>query len=307
MTPIIKVSKLSKSYGKVKAVKDVNFQVNEGELFAFLGPNGAGKTTTIDIVCTLLKPDNGVVTVNGYKLGENDEYIRKSIGIVFQDSLLDDLLTVKENLFTRGSFYKLKRNKLSEAIEKAANVTDVSSFINRPYGKLSGGQRRRADIARALIHTPKILFLDEPTIGLDPQTRKSVWDTIRNLQKETGMTVFLTTHYMEEAASADYMAIIDDGEITAEGTPSYLKNKYSRDTLKIFTKETEALIKYLNIRNIGFTKFGNTFIITVPSTLEALPIIRDSEKLISGFEVMEGNMDDVFVNITGKEMREDHK
>ncbi len=164
MSVIIQVNSLIKSYGVVKAVKGIDFHVNEGELFAFLGPNGAGKTTTIDIICTLLKPDSGVVTLNGYKLGEQDDKIRKSIGVVFQDSILDNLLTVKENLYTRGSFYGLNSRELTVAVEKASKAADVTSFVNRPYGKLSGGQRRRSDIARALIHTPKILFLDEAWI-----------------------------------------------------------------------------------------------------------------------------------------------
>ena len=164
-----------------------------------------------------MHPDAGTVIVNGYTLGKNDDKIRQCIGVVFQDSILDNLLTVKENLFTRGSFYGMTQKQLAEAVKKAAEAADVLSFINRPYGKLSGGQRRRADIARALVNTPKVLFLDEPTTGLDPQTRKSVWDTIRNLQKDTGMTVFLTTHYMEEAAGADYVAIIDNGLISAKG------------------------------------------------------------------------------------------
>jgi multidrug/hemolysin transport system ATP-binding protein len=220
---IIIVENLKKSYGNVKAVNGIDFFVNEGELFAFLGPNGAGKTTTIDIICTLLAPDAGKVSVNGYKLGKNDDKIRQCIGVVFQDSILDNLLTVKENLFTRGSFYGMPQRQLAEAVKKAAEAADILSFINRPYGKLSGGQRRRADIARALVNTPKVLFLDEPTTGLDPQTRKSVWDTIRSLQKDTGMTVFLTTHYMEEAAGADYVAIIDNGLISAKGTPGELR------------------------------------------------------------------------------------
>ncbi len=169
---IIEVNNLIKNYGNVKAVKGIDFYVNEGDLFAFLGPNGAGKTTTIDVICTLLKPDKGTVTVNGYRLGEQDDKIRKSIGVVFQDNILDILLTVKENLYTRGSFYGVTSKELAAAVEKASKAADVESFINRPYGKLSGGQRRRADIARALVHTPRVLFLDEPTTGLDPQTEK---------------------------------------------------------------------------------------------------------------------------------------
>lgn len=305
LSHIINVSNLTKNYGNVKAVKGVDFHVNEGELFAFLGPNGAGKTTTIDIICTLLKPDRGTVIVNGYTLGKQDDKIRKNIGVVFQDSILDNLLTVKENLYTRGSFYGLSKKELSVAVEKAARAAGVESFYNRLYGKLSGGQRRRADIARALVNTPKILFLDEPTTGLDPQTRKSVWDTIRNLQKGTGMTVFLTTHYMEEATKADYVAIIDNGQISAKGTPSELRAKYSTDTLRLIPKDSERLTIFLNKQNIKFIISGGAFIILISNTLDALPLVNNAESLISGFEVISGSMDDAFVKITGHAMRED--
>lgn len=305
LSHIINVDSLTKNYGNVKAVKGIDFHVNEGELFAFLGPNGAGKTTTIDIICTLLKPDRGTIIVNGYTLGKQDDKIRKNIGVVFQDSILDNLLTVKENLYTRGSFYGLSKRELSIAVEKAARAADVKSFYNRPYGKLSGGQRRRSDIARALVNTPVILFLDEPTTGLDPQTRKSVWDTIRNLQKGTGMTVFLTTHYMEEATKADYVAIIDNGLISAKGTPSELRAKYSTDTLRLIPKDSERLTTFLNKQNIKFIISGGAFIILISNTLDALPLVNNAESLISGFEVISGSMDDAFVKITGHAMRED--
>ncbi|MCL4417896.1 MAG: ATP-binding cassette domain-containing protein [Actinobacteria bacterium] len=305
MTAIIEVNSLTKNYGNVKAVNGIDFYVKESELFAFLGPNGAGKTTTIDIICTLLKPDRGTVIVNGYKLGKQDDKIRKSIGVVFQDNILDILLTVKENLYTRGSFYGMRSRELSVAVEKASKAADVTSFANRPYGKLSGGQRRRADIARALVHTPKVLFLDEPTTGLDPQTRKSVWDTIRNLQRGTGMTVFLTTHYMEEAANADYVAVIDKGLISANGTPANLRSKYSTDSLRLFPKDNGKLAVFLDAQNIKYIISGGSFIVHVPNTLGSLPIINKVENLISGFEVLSGSMDDAFINITGNTMRED--
>ena len=302
---MIIVENLSKSYGNVKAVKGIDFFVKESELFAFLGPNGAGKTTTIDVICTLLAPDDGTVTVNGYKLGKNDDKIRQCIGVVFQDSILDNLLTVKENLFIRGSFYGMAKKQLAEAVKKAAGAADVLSFFNRPYGKLSGGQRRRADIARALVNTPKVLFLDEPTTGLDPQTRKSVWDTIRNLQKDTGMTVFLTTHYMEEAAGADYVAVIDNGLISAKGTPRELREKYSTDTLHLLAKDNVNLGEFLKSQNLIFTISGGAFIVPVLNSLEALPLINKMQSLITSFEVISGSMDDAFVSITGNSMRED--
>jgi len=302
---IIEVINLKKNYGNVKAVKGIDFHVNKGELFAFLGPNGAGKTTTIDIICTLLKPDSGTVTVNGHKLGKEDNKIRKDIGVVFQDNILDDILSVKENLYTRGSFYGMPSKDLSTAVEKASEAADVKSFYNRRYGRLSGGQRRRADIARALVNTPKILFLDEPTTGLDPQTRKSVWNTIRNLQKGTGMTVFLTTHYMEEADKADYVAIIDNGRISAKGTPSELRAEYSTDTLRLNPKDSNRLTALLKKHNIKFTISGGAFFINISKTLDALPLINKVKSIISGFEVLSGSMDDAFVKITGHAMRED--
>jgi len=302
---IIEVSNLKKSYRKVSAVKGIDFHVNKGELFAFLGPNGAGKTTTIDIICTLFKPDGGTVTVNNYKLGKQDHKIRKDIGVVFQDNILDDILTVKENLYTRVSFYGMSSKDLSAAVEKAAEAADVKSFFNRRYGRLSGGQRRRADIARALVNTPKILFLDEPTTGLDPQTRKSVWDTIRNLQKCTSMTVFLTTHYMEEAAKADYIAIIDNGIISAKGTPSDLRSKYSTDTLRLVPEDMDKLAGLVIKEGIRFTISGDSLLIYISKTFDSLQLVKKVKNLIPDFEVLTGSMDDTFVKITGHAMRED--
>ena len=299
MDNIIEVSGLKKSFGQVEAVKGIDFYVESGTLFAFLGPNGAGKSTTIDIICTLLEPDGGSVKVAGYCLKKDDEKIRSNIGVVFQDGLLDKLLTVTENLQIRGSFYGLKGEELKKAVDYAVKCTDCTEFAGRPYGKLSGGQRRRADIARALINTPKILFLDEPTTGLDPYTRKTVWETIKKTQKETGMTVFLTTHYMEEAAQADYIAVIDKGIITAKGTPSVLREKYSRDHLYLNPKNMEVLQKKLDYAKIAYTLKTDVIIIELTDTLSAIPIIEACKKEIVMFEVKSGSMDDAFINITG--------
>ena len=305
---IIEVSDLQKSYKNsggdpVQAVKGISFYVDTGKLFAFLGPNGAGKSTTIDILCTFLKPDSGSVVINGYHLGKQDEDIRKCIGAVFQDGLLDGLLTVEENVRTRGAFYGIKGNELDIAVKKALSAVGITDLAKRQYGKLSGGQRRRCDIARALVNTPKILFLDEPTTGLDPQTRKSVWDTILSLQKETNMTVFLTTHYMEEAAEADYVIVIDHGSIAAKGTPAELREKYASDRLTLISRETETLTNILNKNTVAFTNTADRFIINVDCTLEALPVIDLCRSHISGFEVTAGTMDDAFIGITGKEIR----
>ncbi len=304
MDKIVEVKGLRKSYGQVEAVKGIDFYVERGKLFAFLGPNGAGKSTTIDMICTFLKPDAGEVLINGWKLGEEDDEIRKSIGAVFQDGLLDPLLTVRENLTIRGSFYGLKGRDLKSSVEEAANISDTVEFLDRPYGKLSGGQRRRADIARALINTPQILFLDEPSTGLDPQTRKNVWSTIRELQNKLGMTIFLTTHYMEEASDADYVIIIDEGKISAKGTPSELKEKYSTDSIVLIAKEKESLIKVLEENEWAYKMIADQMIISIPSTMSSLEILEKCKELINGFEVLRGTMDDAFIKITGRECRE---
>lgn len=304
MDKIIEVSGLHKAYGEVKAVKGIDFYVERGKLFAFLGPNGAGKSTTIDIICTFLKPDRGSVTVDGYALGEEDTEIRNIIGAVFQDGLLDKLLTVEENLKVRGGFYGLRGKELSEAVKKTAEITGIVELLKRPYGKLSGGQRRRCDIARALINTPKVLFLDEPTTGLDPQTRKSVWETITRLQNESDMTIFLTTHYMEEAASADYVIVIDGGEIVAKGTPSELKERYSTDRLILTCRDIQKVSDVLESLGHKYKAVADTLEISLPSTISALPVIDECRDMIQSFEVLKGTMDDAFIAITGKEIRE---
>jgi len=303
MEKIIEVTGLKKAYGPVQAVQGIDFYVERGKLFAFLGPNGAGKSTTIDILCTILKADAGEVIVGGYRLGREDAAIRASIGVVFQDHLLDPLLTVEENMRARGGFYKKTRAELNEAVKWAARVADVKDFLRRPYGKLSGGQRRRADIARALINTPKILFLDEPTTGLDPQTRKSVWDSVRMLQKETGLTVFLTTHYMEEAAEADYVVVIDGGRISAKGTPTALRDQYASDLLKLSPSDEGGLTAALGEMQLPHARVSDRIVVRIGSTMEALPILERVKPYISGFEVLGGTMDDAFIGITGREIR----
>lgn len=304
MEKIVEVKHLSKSYGSVQAVRDMSFYVERGKLFAFLGPNGAGKSTAINTICTFLKPDSGQVRVNGYELGKEDEGIQDSIGVVFQESLLDGFLTVKENLLLRGSFYEKDRRKLESALRRAARVTGTEEFLDRAYGKLSGGQRRRADIARALLHTPKILFLDEPTTGLDPQTRKNVWETIRRLQQEEGMTVFLTTHYMEEAEDADYCIIVDEGRIAAKGTPFDLKEEWAKNRLRLKGRDEAVLRKKLENCHISWKQSADVLEIELNDTKEALPILEQTGALLHSFTVEKGTMDDVFLAVTGKEIRE---
>lgn len=237
MSNIIEVFNLKKSYQETAAVKDLSFTIKKGELFSLLGPNGAGKSTTIDILCTLLKPDGGEVKINGFRAGKEDLEIKNDIGIVFQDSILDASLTVRENLYLRSKFYIKKKSRIQRAVHEAALAVSAMEYIDRPYGKLSGGQRRRADIARAMVHTPSVLFLDEPTAGLDPQVRHDVWEMILRLKEERNMTILLTTHYMEEAAVSDRIIMLDHGLVAAGGTPMELKEKYQVNTLdEVFLK-----------------------------------------------------------------------
>ncbi len=304
MEKIIEVKNLSKSYGKIKAVNDISFYVEKGKLFAFLGPNGAGKSTTIDTICTFLKADSGQVLVNNLEIGKDDNDIRKIIGAVFQDGLLDDLLTIEENLKFRGSLYGLRGKTLNLAVKKAMQEVNVVDLAKRQYGKLSGGQKRRCDIARALINTPRILFLDEPTTGLDPQTRKVVWETIIKLQKENDMTIFLTTHYMEEANSADYVIVIDNGKIAAKGTPIELKEQFANDKLIISSNDMQSIKEVLIENKIVFSESAANIIIKLEKTTDSLPIIQLCKKYITAFEVVAGTLDDAFIGITGKEIRE---
>lgn len=301
MDRIIQVNSLKKSYGSVEAVKDISFYVERGGLFAFLGPNGAGKSTTIDIICTFLKPDGGEVIIDGLTLGRDDEKIRGLIGVVFQDGLLDRLLTVEQNLRVRGSFYGLRGKELNEAVKNTASMCGITDILKRQYGRLSGGQRRRCDIARALINTPKILFLDEPTTGLDPKTRRMVWDIIVELQKTLGMTVFLTTHYMEEAAGADYVIVIDEGKISAKGTPAELKDRYSKDRLILSAKDMDTLCSKLDKINVSYTVTADSVTIETDGTMSALPVLDACRDHIYAFEVLKGTMDDAFLAITKKE------
>jgi len=303
MDKIIEVKNLSKSYGSIKAVKDISFYVEKGKLFAFLGPNGAGKSTTIDIICTFLKKDSGNIVIDGLELGKDDDEIRGRIGAVFQDGLLDNLLTVEENLMIRGGLYKNKKEDLKAAVDEIAEIMGITEILKRPYGKLSGGQRRRCDIARALINKPQILFLDEPTTGLDPQTRKSVWETIQRLQKSNNMTLFLTTHYMEEAAEADYVIIIDEGQIAAKGTPAFLRETYAKDKLSLMCRDVKAVSGLLAQKNIENVIISDCVCVELKETMEALQIVQDVKEYITGFEVTAGTMDDAFIGITGKEIR----
>ncbi|MDK2807621.1 MAG: multidrug/hemolysin transport system ATP-binding protein [Clostridiales bacterium] len=304
MDHIIEVKHLKKSYSSIMAVNDLSFYVERGKLFAFLGPNGAGKSTTINIICTFLQADSGSVLVDGDELGREDDAIRASIGVVFQESLLDEHLTVEENLLLRAGLYGFGKKEQRERMMKAAGETEILSLLKRPYGKLSGGQRRRCDIARALLNTPSILFLDEPTTGLDPQTRRNVWETVKRLQRERGMTVFLTTHYMEEAKEADYVIVIDDGAIAAKGTPASLKERYAKDRLHFSSSNIEPICEVMDAKGIRYRVKEGQITVALENTMEAIPLIEECKSLIHGFTVTNGTLDEAFIEITGKEIRE---
>ncbi len=309
MENIIEVEHLKKNYGQVKAVDDISFSVKKGELFGFLGINGAGKSTTINMLCTLFKPTEGEARVCGYSILREPEAIRKRIGIVYQSNCLDDRLTIKENLIVRGSLYESNGRKIKERIEQAAEELSLKELLNRPFGKLSGGQKRKCEIARALLNTPEILFLDEPTTGLDPATRKNVWESIGRLQKDRNMTVFLTTHYMEEAAKATHIAIMDKGRLKEYGTPFSLKESFAKDRLFLIPKgeKQETLCRYLKETGKSFGKKEERFVIPLKTTLEAVDLLKEVTEWIEGFEVIQGTLDDVFLNITSRNIEEERE
>ena len=298
MKNIIEINNLNKSFGSVKAVRDLSFRVKEGELFAFLGINGAGKSTTINIICGQLKFDSGNVFIDGHDIKKNVDEIKGKIGVVFQNSVLDNALTVYDNLQSRGALYGIYGKAFQNRVAELAKLLDFEDLLKRTLGKLSGGQRRRVDIARALLHKPKILILDEPTTGLDPQTRKILWNVISNLRKEENMTVFLTTHYMEEAADADYVVIIDSGKISAEGTPLELKNDYTGDFITIYGAEESDIKKLGN----NYEKIRDAYRVSVENTEKATELILQYPNIFRDYEIIKGKMDDVFLSVTGKNL-----
>ena len=299
MDNIIEIRNLNKSFGDVHAVNDLSFNVKKGELFAFLGVNGAGKSTTISIMCGTLNKDSGSVIINGNSIDNDVKAITKDLGVVFQSSVLDGVLTVKDNLLSRASLYNIYGSQAQTRIKELAKMLDFEDLLNRTVGKLSGGQRRRIDVARALLHKPKILILDEPTTGLDPQTRKTLWKVIDSYRKNENMTVFLTTHYMEEATDADYVVILDSGKISAEGTPIELKNKYTGDYITLYNTD-ENKIKQLSLPYKAIS--NDIFRIEVKNTSQAKNLIVNYPNLFEDFEINKGKMDDVFLAVTGKKL-----
>lgn len=298
MNNIIEICQLNKSFGEVKAVQDLSFSVREGELFAFLGVNGAGKSTTINIMCGQLLKDSGSVIIDGINLDTSHNLIKSKLGVVFQNSILDSALSVYDNLESRAALYGIIGLEFKTRLAELAELLDFKDLLKRTVGKLSGGQRRRIDVARALFHHPKILILDEPTTGLDPQTRQTLWNVISNLRRNENMTVFLTTHYMEEAAEADYVVILDNGKISAEGTPLELKNTYTGDYITIYGAREE------NIKKLGieYELVKDAFRLSVPDTKAATELIIKYPDLFDDYEITKGKMDDVFLSVTGKKL-----
>ena len=303
METIIEIKNLSKAFGEVKAVRDLSFCVKRGELFAFLGVNGAGKSTTISIMCGSLKKDGGSVTICGRQSGEGNGEIAAKLGVVFQNSVLDKALSVKDNLESRAALYGISGNSFKKRLSELSKMLDFENLLGRTVGKLSGGQRRRIDVARALLHKPEILILDEPTTGLDPQTRKLLWNTVKTLREKENMTVFLTTHYMEETADCDNVVIIDSGKISANDTPHNLKKQYAHNRLVWYTPKSDGTENLLKAEKLDFEYIGDAYKIKIADSSQATRLIT-SYPQISDYEVIKGDMDDVFLTITGKRLGE---
>lgn len=296
MKNIIEIKNLSKRFGDLVAVNDISFNVKEGSLFAFLGLNGAGKSTTINMVCGVYKKDSGSIIIDGKEIDSHFEEIKPLLGVVYQDSVLDKQLSVKDNLICRASLYGINKEEFNKKTEYLDKLFKIKELFDRPVGKLSGGQRRRVDIVRAVIHSPKILILDEPTTGLDPQTRKMVWEAIDLLRKQNNLTVFLTTHYMEEVTDADNVIILDKGQIVAEGSPLDLKNKFTGDFITIYN----ILEEEIKMLGLPYQKLPNGFRLQVSSTSEATNLIIKFPEIFKDYEITKGKMDDVFLSATGK-------
>lgn len=306
MKNVIEIKELKKYFKDVKAVDGISFCVREGELFAFLGLNGAGKSTTINIICGILEKDNGEVYIDGYSLDKEISKIKPKLGVVFQENVLDVKLTVYDNLKLRAGLYGLKGKAFEQRLQYLADRLQFADLLKRPFGKLSGGQQRRIDIARALINSPKILILDEPTTGLDPNTRITVWEFLNELRRKDLLTVLLTTHYMEEAGDADYVVIIDGGKIVASDTPNNLKNQYAYDFVKIY-EYSDELTKRFEDDGIKYKIENGYILIEVKDIAKAKEILTGYAKYIIDFEVVKGRMDNVFLNVTGKQLKEEIK
>lgn len=304
MKHVIEIRNLKKYFKDVKAVDGISFCVNEGELFAFLGLNGAGKSTTINILCNLLEKDGGQVWIDGFSVDKDMAQIKPRLGVVFQENVLDVRLSVYDNLRSRAGLYGLRGKAFEQRLSYLADKLQFRDLIKRPFGKLSGGQQRRIDIARALIHSPRILILDEPTTGLDPNTRIAVWEFLNELRRDQALTVLLTTHYMEEAGDADYVVIMDSGKIVAGDTPNRLKNRYAYDFVKIYDY-ADGLPARFDADGVEYRTDNGFLTIRVKEIARAKEILTTYSDDIRDFEVVKGRMDNVFLNVTGKQLKEE--
>jgi len=301
MGSMIEVENFVKRYGDFTAVDQVSFEVESGSIFAFLGPNGAGKSTTINTLCTITQKTSGRLTINGYDTSKEQNEVRRAIGVVFQESTLDSKMTVEENLHMHGHFYDVPKSLMNERIDFVLGLLDMKAWRKAMVSSLSGGMKRRIEIARSLLHLPKVLFLDEPTTGLDPQTRRRIWDYLVEIQRERGMTIFLTTHYMEEAEICDKVAIMDHGKIKAFDTPHALKRSYTTNKANLITSDEQELLAQLHERNISYSHHGGRFTIPFREWSELAELIHQIE--IQELEVSKGTLNEVFLEVTGKDIR----
>ena len=299
MSTVLQVKNLNKQFGTQKAVNNLSFEVKAGQLFAFLGQNGAGKSTTINMIIGALEKDNGEIIY-----GENENYqaFKNKIGVVFQNNIFDDQLTVCENLKLYGQLYSNSKDNIKARYEELAQLFGFKEYEKKLFKTLSGGQKRKVEIARALFNTPKILFLDEPTTGLDPRTRIEVWNIINAIRKQTDMTVFLTTHYMEETTDADEVVIIHNGIKVATGSPIQLKEKFSTDKLRIVPNDAPAFLKALKQLKISATQIADHYEIQTKDAQAEIELLNKLKSHIKTFELVRGSMDDVFLNAVGQKL-----
>ena len=299
MNKIIEINNLHKSFGNVEAVKGIDFYVESGSLFSFLGQNGAGKSTTINVILGLLKPDKGNVDYGAF--GSFDSF-KQNIGVVFQNNVFDDALSVKENLLLYGELYLRNVKTVKKRFAEICELLSLNEYVNQRFKTLSGGQKRKAEIARALFNAPKMLFLDEPTTGLDPKTRSEVWNVLHEIQQKSEMTIFLTTHYMEETADADKVMIIHKGKWVCEGSPAELKAKYSHDKLLITPHNAKVLEQDLSDRGFEFEKITDTYTVKIQDTAKSIELLHALKNNVRYYESIKGSMDDVFLNAVGEDI-----
>jgi len=299
----IEVERFTKKYGDFRAVDDISFSVEEGSIFAFLGPNGAGKSTTINTLCTIQEKTSGTLRINGNDVTDSKAQVRKDIGIVFQDCTLDQKLSVRENLKLHCDFYGVARAEVAERIRFVLVLVDIVEWQDAPVNALSGGLKRRAEIARGLVHFPKVLFLDEPTTGLDPQTRANVWEYIQAIQKRRNITIFLSTHYLEEAEICDQVAIIDHGKLVADDSPYNLKKRHTRTTTKIIAADPDPILRYCADRSLESILEDGGLTITSTEIGPVMDLVSCFKDSIQDLEINKGTLDDVFLSLTGKEIR----